>query len=266
MYLESHPATSDLLKRTIQFGVAQTSGSDLLDHHLDPMVASIYKDIGLIVDAERCSIEDTHLYIGELSVFARYNATFLTRAASFVSGFCPELAHELNRNFLEEGGERGKLPAHYVLFTGALIEDLDFMVNGWVPRAQSTRDLLSMIDILSWSHCPSTILGMYYATESVAISETEQLRALTNRLGQLQGGGKLAKLDNYYRIHLDENHEAATEGIAVERGHQDGIARFIREAETFGFLQPQIIDGFLQILHLFVNQWIEIASITSRAG
>ncbi|MFM6270338.1 MAG: hypothetical protein ACKPFA_28165, partial [Dolichospermum sp.] len=131
---------------------------------------------------------------------------------------------------------------------------------------QSTRDLLSMIDILSWSHCPSTILGMYYATESVAISETEQLRALTNRLGQLQGGGKLAKLDNYYRIHLDENHEAATEGIAVERGHQDGIARFIREAETFGFLQPQIIDGFLQILHLFVNQWIEIASITSRAG
>ncbi|WP_282677633.1 hypothetical protein [Serratia marcescens] len=59
-------------------------------------------------------------------------------------------------------------------------------------------------------------------------------------------------------MHLDENHDAATNCIAVEQGHQDGIARFIRDADLFSFLQPQIVDGFLQMLNAFVDQWVEL--------
>lgn len=57
-------------------------------------------------------------------------------------------------------------------------------------------------------------------------------------------------------MHLDDAHEAATFGVPVERGHQDGIARFIIDREKFGFSQPQIVDGFLQMLGPFVEQWM----------
>jgi len=181
--------------------------------------------------------------------------------------YCPELAQELTRNFLEEGGERGKLPAHYVIFTGALIKDLTFRVNGWMPRARSTQTLLSLIDILAWSNCPSTVLGMYYATEAVATRETEQLRELTNRFGSLLGldiSQELSNLDFYYDMHLDSEHDAASDGVAVETGHQEGIAYFITNADTFNFLQPQIVDGFLQMLSPFSDQWMELSYLVSQ--
>jgi hypothetical protein len=59
----------------------------------------------------------------------------------------------------------------------------------------------------------------------------------------------------HYKMHLDEGHEAATASVAVEQGHQEGIAKFVKDAELFGFLQPQIIDGFLQMLYPFSDQW-----------
>lgn len=116
-----------------------------------------------------------------------------------------------------------------------------------------------------WSHCPSTVLGMYYATEAIAIAETLLLQNITNRLGQITGqgtGNSLKKLDFYYRMHLDETHSAATDNVAVERGHQEGITRFIRDADLFHFQQPQIVDGFLQMLTPFVDQWVEIHHLT----
>ncbi|WP_274725038.1 DUF3865 domain-containing protein [Xenorhabdus bovienii] len=229
------------------------------------MIAIIYNQIKDLINPSNLSQEEAKLYIGELSVFARYNSTMLLRAADNIRGFCPEFAQELTRNFLEEGGERGKLPAHYVVFSGALIADVNFRVNGWMPRTSSTRALISLIDILTWSHCPSTVLGMYYATEAITIAETLLLQDITNRLGQITGrgtGNSLKKLDFYYRMHLDETHSAATDNVAVERGHQEGIARFIRDADLFHFQQPQIVDGFLQMLTPFVDQWVEIHHLT----
>jgi hypothetical protein len=267
-YLLTHPETGGLFNKVLQEGRAAIGGDELIDTHFDPMINAIYGQIRALVDPAHVSEVEAQLYIGELSIFARYNSTMLLRAAQTVLGFCPEFAHELTRNFLEEGGERGKLPAHYVIFSGALIHDIGFRVNGWMPRAESTRTLLTLIDVLSWSHCPSTILGMYYATEAVAISETLLLRDLTDRVGALLGKGtgpELHKLDFYFRMHLDDGHEAASESVAVEQGHQDGIARFIRNHSTFNFLQPQMVDGFLQMLNPFVDQWIELQSIVQNA-
>ncbi len=266
-FFEQHPETSSLFNATIGEGKALVSGRELVENHFDPMVLWIYERIAKTVDATNLSADEARYYIGEISVFARYNSTLLLRAADTMRGYSPELAQELTRNYLEEGGERGKLPAHYVIFSGALAKDLDFRVNGWTPRTMTTLALSSIIDILAWSHCPSTILGMYYATEAVAISETEQMRDITNRLGHLLGKGSnesLENLDFYYRMHLDESHDAATDGVAVEQGHQEGIARFIKDADTFHFLQPQIIDGFLQMLYPFSDQWIEITSLIQK--
>lgn len=264
-YLNKNIPTRNLINSIISEGKAKIDGNELIDKHFDPMIAIIYNQIKDLINPSNLSQEEAKLYIGELSVFARYNSTMLLRAADNIRGFCPEFAQELTRNFLEEGGERGKLPAHYVVFSGALIADLDFRVNGWMPRTSSTRALISLIDILTWSHCPSTVLGMYYATEAIAIAETLLLQDITNRLGQITGqgtGNSLKKLDFYYRMHLDETHSAATDNVAVERGHQEGIARFIRDADLFHFQQPQIVDGFLQMLTPFVDQWVEIHHLT----
>jgi len=266
-FFQEHPDVDTMFNSIIGRGKAMTSGSSLVDDFFDPMIDWLYKNIEHNVAPETLSEEAAEIFIGELSVFARYNATLLLRAADNVRGFCPELAQELMRNFLEEGGERGKLPAHYVIFTGALIKDLNLRVNGWLPRVTSTHQLLTLIDLLAWSHCPSTVLGMYYAAEAVAISETLLLRRITNKLGELRGVGsdeELKNLDFYYKMHLDDLHFAATDGIAVEQGHQEGIAKFIREGENFGFLQPQIVDGFLQMLSPFVAQWLDVAEYVRR--
>jgi hypothetical protein len=267
-YLAQNESTNRVFNETIVSGRAVVSGEELVTEHFDPMIEWIYARIRETVAAATIGEDEVKLYIGELSVFARYNSTLLLRAANTVRDFCPELAHEFLRNFLEEGGERGKLPAHYVIFSGALIHDLGFRVNGWLPQTPTTLALSSIIDLLAWSHCPSTILGMYYATEAVAIAETEQLRDLTDRLGELLGRGTradLKKLDYYYKMHLDEGHEAATAGVAVEQGHQEGIARFIKQADLFGFLHPQIVDGFLQMLYPFSDQWTGVHNFISSA-
>lgn len=261
-YLNEKPETASLFDEIISSGRAVVGGDVLVNDHFNPMVEWIYDRISENVNASSLEVEQVKLFIGELSIFARYNSTFLLRAADTMRAFCPELAQEFTRNLLEEGGERGKLPAHYVIFTGALIKDLTFRVNGWMPRAKSTQTLLSLIDILAWSNCPSTILGMYYATEAVATRETEQLRKLTNRLGALLNldiSQDLPSLDFYYDMHLDPEHDAASDGIAVETGHQEGIAYFITNANTFNFSQPQIVDGFLQILNPFADQWTELS-------
>lgn len=261
-------STRQVFEQAISDGQAVISGDELTTEHLDPLIEHLYQQIWQLVDPGSLTAEQARLYIGELSVFARYNSTLLLRAADTVRGFCPELAQELTRNYLEEGGERGKLPAHYVVFSGALIADLGFRVNGWIPRATSTRSLVSLIDVLAWSHCPSTILGMYYATEAVAIAETRLLQAITDRLGVVLGRGQgtdLPRLHDYYRMHLDEEHDAANGKVAVEQGHQDGIAHFVRRAQLFGFLQPQVIDGFLQMLTPFVDQWVELSVMIDAA-
>src|SRR5205823_3811718 len=148
-----------------------------------------------------------------------------------------ELAHELRRNYLEEGGERGKVPAHYILYTNALLADLGLLVNGHVPAAETTT-LVLLHQVLVNSHMPSVIAGGYYATEGVAIAETEILRDITNRYGQLTSGtsGKdLPALDYYYRLHLDDDHEAAQGG-----GGLCGKIRFVVTAEP---VHPRVCSG-----------------------
>ncbi|MBY3220944.1 iron-containing redox enzyme family protein [Rhizobium laguerreae] len=264
LFFLSNPPVYQSLKRVISRELTIT-GDTLVDEFFTPMISWIYSEIEREVNAHAASAHRAEFMIKELSTFARVNSQFLKRASHSVEGFCPEFAHELMRNFLEEGGDRGNLPAHYVLYSGALIKDLDLFVNGYVPQAASSRLLLWMHDIVVTSHCPSTILGGYYATEAVATAETEELRRLTDRVGQLKAGktgADLPNLDYYYRLHLDDTHEAATLGMAVEEGHQEGIASFIRNADRYGFLMPQIVDGFLQLVGPLVDQWTELCMLT----
>lgn len=258
-YLNTHPETRSAVNGTLLGNF--TSGQDLVDKHLAPMIDWVYGQIADQVGARELTEAQARMYIEELSVFARYNAQFLKQAATTVEGFCPELAHELRRNHLEEGGERGKVPAHYVLYSRALLADLGLLANGHVPVPE-TLTLVTLHQVMVGSHMPSSIAGSYYATEAVAIAETEILRDITDRYGQLTiqaSGSELKHLDYYYRLHLDDDHDAAqVEGLSVEAAHIEGLAQFIKKNELFHIDLPQALDGFLQILEAMAHWWTQL--------
>jgi hypothetical protein len=259
-YLKTHPETQSAVNGTLLGKF--TSGNALVTAHLVPMIDWAYGKIAEKVGAADLNERQARMYIEELSVFARYNAQFLKAAADRVEGFCPELAFELLRNHLEEGGERGKVPAHYVLYTNALLSDLGLLVNGHVP-APETETLVNLHQWMVGSHMPSFIAGAYYATEAVAIAETEILRDITNRYGELtiqRSGSELKSLNYYYELHLDDEHEAAQiDGLSVEAAHIEGLARFIKESELFHIELPQAVDGFLTIAEGMTHWWAQLA-------
>lgn len=259
-YLKANPETRSYLHATLQG--TRTSGDDLVDKHLKPMIDSIYRQIRALVDPGTLTAAQARMYIAELAVFARHNAQFLRLAAQQVYGSCPALGHEFDRNFLEEGGEPGKVPAHYILYTRALLADLGLLVNGHVP-ADETAKLVLQHQVLVNSHMTGLIAGGYYATEGVAVAETEILRDITNRYGELTiqaSGVELKHLDYYYRLHLDESHEAAQiGGMSVEEAHIEGLARFIRKSDLFHLDLPQALEGFLQIFNAMAHWWTQLA-------
>lgn len=256
-YLAEHPTTRDAI-HSVVLNKGVITGSDLVDKHLVPMIDAIYAELTAEVSPGTLSADQAAMYILELGVFARYNSDFLRRAASSVEGFCFELAHELRRNHLEEGGDRGRIPAHYTLYSGALLADLGLLINGHVP-APETETLVSLHDWMVEGSSPSRILGGYYATEGVAIHETVLLKAITDRYGDLTVGkhsGELPNLDYYYALHLDDDHEASeVAGLSVEAAHIEGIAQFIRKADTYHFDLPQVLDGWLQIAEGMTQWW-----------
>ncbi len=264
-YLKAHPETQSAVNGTLLGKF--TSGTALVTAHLAPLVDWAYERIAEKVGAADLNERQARMYIEELSVFARYNAQYLKAAATAVEGYCPELAHELRRNHLEEGGERGKVPAHYVLYTNALLSDLGLLVNGHVP-APETETLVNLHQWMVGSHMPSHIAGAYYATEAVAIAETEILRDITNRYGELtigRSGSELKALHYYYDLHLDDEHEAAqVGGMSVEAAHIEGLARFIKESETFHIDLPQALDGWLTITEGMTHWWAQLAHRASE--
>jgi hypothetical protein len=257
--LEHRPETKACVQAALTGGF--TDGSALVDDHLVPLMDWVFEQITQQISPEALTAAQALMFIEELSVFARYNSQFLRQAAVAVEGTCFELAHEFRRNHLEEGGERGKVPAHYVLYSTALLSDLGIMVNGHVP-APETQVLLTLHDLLVTSHSPSIICGGYYSTEGVAVNETILLRLITDRYGELvagKSGAKLPALDYYYSLHLDDEHEAASvEGLSVEAAHIEGIAQFIRKNELYGLNLPQITDGFLQIMEGMTHWWTQL--------
>lgn len=264
-YLKAHPETQSAVNGTLLGKF--TSGTALVTAHLAPLVDWAYERIAERVGAADLNERQARMYIEELSVFARYNAQYLKAAATAVEGYCPELAHELRRNHLEEGGERGKVPAHYVLYTNALLSDLGLLVNGHVP-APETETLVNLHQWMVGSHMPSHIAGAYYATEAVAIAETEILRDITNRYGELtigRSGSDLKALHYYYELHLDDEHEAAQiGGMSVEAAHIEGLARFIKESELFHIDLPQALDGWLTITEGMTHWWAQLAHRASE--
>ncbi|WP_369228496.1 DUF3865 domain-containing protein (plasmid) [Streptomyces sp. R39] len=259
-YLKANPESRSAIHRTLQGTL--TNGTVLVDVHLKPMIAAVYGQIRDLVVPEKLTGPQAQMFIEELSVFARYNAAYLRQAAASVESFCPALAHELYRNFLEEGGEPGKVPAHYVLYSTALISDLDLLVTGHIP-APETLMLLALHERMVNSHQPSAIAGGYYATEGVAIAETELLRDITDRYGEVtigKTGSQLESLDYYYRLHLDNDHDAAqVAGLSVEAAHIEGLADFIRKSELFSFNLPQVLTGFLEIFEGMAQWWVQLA-------
>ncbi|MFD3422444.1 DUF3865 domain-containing protein [Streptomyces decoyicus] len=264
-YMKAHPETQSAINGTLLGKF--TSGTALVTAHLAPLVEWAYERIAEKVGAADLNERQARMYIEELSVFARYNAQFLKAAATGVEGYCPELAHELRRNHLEEGGERGKVPAHYVLYTNALLSDLGLLVNGHVP-APETETLVNLHQWMVGSHMPSHIAGAYYATEAVAIAETEILRDITNRYGELtigRSGSELKALHYYYDLHLDDEHEAAqVGGMSVEAAHIEGLARFIKESELFHIDLPPALDGWLTITEGMTHWWAQLAHRASE--
>lgn len=192
-------------------------------------------------------------YINELGVFARHNSQFLKSAASHSLDAVPEMAAEFLRNFLEEGGNV-EIPAHYELYSSALLKDLDVNIVGHYPIT-CTSTLVQIVDLLSRSHSPSIICGAFYATEGVAIRETELLRDITRAYAALQGKTEadLPHLKFYYDLHLEQS---------VEQGHIDGLARFICDYARFGLKLPQICDGFLQGMQAMTRWWTTLHDVS----
>jgi hypothetical protein len=258
-YLRANPETRSYIHATLQGN--RNNGDDLVDKHLKPLITTVYRQIRALVDPGTLTAAQARMYIAELAVFARHNAQFLRLAAQQVYGSCPALGHEFDRNFLEEGGEPGKVPAHYILYARALLADLGLLVNGHVP-ADETAKLILQHQVLVNSHMTGLIAGGYYATEGVAVAETEILREITDRYGQLTvqaSGPQLKNLDYYYRLHLDEGHEAAqVGGMSVEEAHIEGLARFVRQSDLFGLDLPQALEGFLQIFNAMAHWWTQL--------
>jgi len=258
-YLHDNPETRGYLHSVLLGN--QQSGSALVDRHLAPMIDRIYTRIRDLVDPTILTAAQAKFFIEQLGVFARHNAQFLRTAGTTVEGACPALAQELRRNFLEEGGEPGKVPAHYILYSNALLSDLGLRINGCVP-VPATVMLLVVHELMATSHMPGIIAGGYYATEGVAIAETELLREITNRYGALTSeatGADLKALHYYYQLHLDDGHDAAqVDGLSVEAAHIEGLARFIRTSDLFHLDLPQVLEGFLQVLNAMAHWWVQL--------
>jgi hypothetical protein len=110
-YLDTHPETRHYL-HSVLMGTL-TSGDDLVDAHLAPMIDSVYRRIRNMVDPGTLTQSQARMYIAELAVFARYNAQFLKLAGDTVAGYSPELAHELPGRGRRAGqGPRALHPVH----------------------------------------------------------------------------------------------------------------------------------------------------------
>lgn len=265
-YFDAHPQSFQAVSDVLTGADTAPDGNRLVDECFNPLIAGLFETIYQEVMPSRLNAQQCLVFIEELSVFARYNAQFLRRAAKSVEGAVVELAQEFRRNSLEEGGERGKLPAHFVLYSSALLSDLGIFVNGVFPRG-STQALVLLHAVMVDSHTPSTICGGYYATEGVAIDETVLLREITVRYSEIQFGksiDQLPKLKYYYDLHLDSSGSGGMDqrDAGVEIEHQEGIAQFIRNYHLYNLDIAQICDGFLQIVNAMAAWWLDLAVLS----
>lgn len=230
------------------------NGQELV-HHMDQMVEYTFNIIEAEVAPSTLSAPVLLHYVKELGVFARHNSQFLKSASAHSMDAVPEMAAEFIRNFLEEGGSV-EIPAHYELYSSALLKDLGVNIVGHYPIA-CTTELVQIVDLLSRSHSPSIICGAFYATEGVAIRETKLLRDITNAYAALRGKTEvdLPNLKFYYDLHLDHG---------VEQGHIGGIARFICEYDRFGLKLSQICDAFLQGMQAMTMWWTILHSVEDK--
>jgi hypothetical protein len=265
-FFAAYPSSRQVFIKALTDPQAVVDGVDLVDNHMNPMIDWTFGRIWQAVNPSTLTAQQALTYIRELSVFARYNAIFLRRAAASVDASVFELAQEFRRNALEEGGERGKLPAHYTLYTSALLRDLDVLVNAHVP-APSTQMLILLHDVIVNSFSASTICGAYYATEAVAIDETKLLQAITNRYAETalnKDPSDLPHLGFYYDLHLSDSPSASGDILGVEQAHQDGIGDFIRQYSKFNLRPAEICDGYLQVFGAMAGWWYDLVERSSE--
>jgi hypothetical protein len=176
-FFNENPDSLDVFQEILSKTLHSFNGEELV-HHMNRMIEYVFDIIEKEISPS--SLPDSVLlyYMNELSVFARHNSQFLKSAAAHSMDVVPELASEFIRNFLEEGGNV-EIPAHYELYSSALLKDLDVNIVGHYPIS-CTSELVQIIDLLSRSHSPSIICGAFYATEGVAIRETKLLQDITN--------------------------------------------------------------------------------------
>lgn len=223
-------------------------GEELVNNHMKPLIKFVFDAIDEEVSPNSLTASSLLDYIKELSVFARYNPQILKNAAAHTRDAVPELSAELTRNFLEEGGN-AEISAHYVLYSSALLKDVEVNVVGHPPSA-CTINLCNLIELLSRSHSASIICGALFSTEGVAIRETELLQKISTSYAKQMGKEDLCNLQYYYDLHLD---------YGVEQGHIDGIGRFISQYESYHLKLPQICDGFLQGITAMSHWWTSLS-------
>jgi Domain of Unknown Function with PDB structure (DUF3865) len=236
-------------------GCSQDFSGEELVLHMNLMIKYVFDMIDQETSSTSLSSSALLHYINELGVFARHNSQFLKSASLHSIDCVPEMAAEFIRNFLEEGGNI-EIPAHYELYSSALLKDLDINIVGHYPTT-STNEVVHIIDLLSRSHSPGIICGAFYATEGVAIRETELLQSITNAYAKLNGKTMkdLPNLKFYYDLHLDHG---------VEQGHISGIAKFICNYKRYGLKLPQVCEGFLQGMQAMTMWWSNLHSIKNQ--
>jgi len=81
--------TSSLFNEIISSGQAVVDGHVLVNEHFNPMVEWIYDKISESVNSSSLEVDQVKLFIGELSIFARYNSTFFTSCRRHYEGVLP---------------------------------------------------------------------------------------------------------------------------------------------------------------------------------
>lgn len=174
--------------------------------HLTDRVAAKLTDYGGLSDAQ---LERIVLEAQQVSI---YNPPILAKAVEYAGAFAePGIRQELQRNLEEEQG-------HHLLYAKGLAA-IGTDVEARTPWPASDALFARVFELMDRS--PSAMLGSMYASEAIALFESETLREIARTLLRRRGlrdDHEGRRVIAFHDLHLG----------GVEQGHKDGLGVFLR--------------------------------------
>lgn len=218
---------------------------------LNEQIAVLFNYVRQRLDFSQIQQFQLAYYMKEHSAFSKRNPSLLGIASQTAAIVLP-LSAELKRNQLEEDGTTdGK--GHYDIYSEGIRRDLGLEVESYEPSDATSQFLNTLLE-LAVNGSPSSVCGVFYATEAAATPELEVFRDLSNlhvQLASLQPSGMLR---DFFDLHLN----------GVEQEHQDGLAVFVRNYKEYGLDPAQIQAGFDAAVLAMYRWWDGLSNDSSR--